>query len=118
MTQAGETDGRRLVREKKPKNKKEFLEMLEETVSENSLGRMEEVKKGKRGLVDTVLRVYACPFASGAPNVNHNLCDYTRGLIRGAFAEFKGAETVSVKEVKCWGKGDPYCEFEVYSLSA
>ncbi len=118
MTQAGEKEGRRLVKEKKPKNKKELLKLVKKFLEENSFGKMEEVKEEKRRLVDVILRVTSCAFASGAPNINEAICDFTRGVIRGAFAEFKGAETVSVKETRCWAKGDAYCEFEVYSLAA
>ncbi len=116
MTQAGETVGRKLVKQKNPKNRAMLVKEIKEYVEKEGFGRIEEGEKRK--LVDIVFKVYGCPFAAGAPNINKKVCNFTRGILRGAFAEFKGAETISVKETKCWAKGDPYCEFEVYSLAA
>ncbi len=117
-TQAGELVGRRIVRVNSPSSKEELLKLIKRVFLEKGLGVVEEMKPEKSAItIEAVLRVKECAFCSGVAPVNKKLCNFSRGLIRGAFAEFKKMESVTVNETKCWGMGDDYCEFEVYSLA-
>jgi predicted hydrocarbon binding protein len=58
------------------------------------------------------LRIYELANSVGAINIGETLCHYTAGEIAGTIEAMIGSAT-SVKEVKCLGLGDAYCEFEI-----
>ncbi|MDY6964645.1 MAG: NAD-binding protein [Halobacteriota archaeon] len=59
-----------------------------------------------------VIRLDECIFCAGLEDVGKTLCDFDSGLIAGVLQRKLG-KIVSVEEVKCWGKGDDTCEFEI-----
>ncbi|MCD6523105.1 MAG: hypothetical protein J7K68_05115 [Candidatus Diapherotrites archaeon] len=112
--QAGENIGRRLVRIYKPKNTDELADAIVKYFKEQKIGIVTyKTKKDEKesNMKMYTFRVDECAVASGIPLVNKPVCHITRGLIRGAFCQFLELENVAVKETKCWGLGDTYCEF-------
>ena len=116
-TQAGESHGRELGRG--VASKEELLQKLAAHLEENKIGRMELAKPaaGKAASPEAVALVYESAFSYGIPFINRPVCNFLRGLFRGAFASFYSSENVSVHETKCWGLGDLHCEFEIYLFS-
>jgi len=65
----------------------------------------------KRGVC--VFRVYECISCSGLPRsdgVGDTICEWEAGIIESIMERVFRARPV-VQEVKCWVKGDSYCEF-------
>ena len=69
-------------------------------------------------------KVYNSALTSSVPNISKNLCFFEEGFIegylqgvislRGFFlAHFKNIRKVEVKETKCQGKGDKFCQFTI-----
>ncbi len=117
-TQAGEQIGRKAVKIKKPQSKEELIRLLKKLFDDLGLGKLSTVEREKGSVtLEAVFRVDDCALCSGVAPVNKKLCNLTRALLRGAFAEFKHMESITANETKCWGMGDTYCEFEVYSLA-
>lgn len=116
-TQAGENHGRELARGLG--SKEELLKKLAGHIEEKRLGRAEFRKPAevKAATPEAVAIVYESAFSYGIPPVNKPVCNFLRGLFRGAFASFYNSENVSVHETKCWGLGDTHCEFEIYLFS-
>ena len=61
------------------------------------------------------LRIYELANSAGAINIGETLCHFTAGEIAGTIEAMIGSAT-SVKETKCKGLGDDYCEFEIEVL--
>jgi len=117
-TRAGESIGREYVKKGNVNSKAELSSLLVKIFTDLKIGDLKEVKPEKRSVaLESVFILYDSVFSAGIPNINKKVDNFARGLIRGAFAEFKGMESISVNEVKCWGMGDTYCQFEVYSLA-
>lgn len=117
-SKAGETMGRDYIRAKKPTKKPELISSLKSLFKETKLGEIEEIKPERSSAtIECALRLHNSAFSAGIPNINAKVDNFARGVIRGAFVEFKKMESISVNETKCWGEGDTYCEFEVYSLA-
>jgi hypothetical protein len=119
-TQAGEILGRKFVSKTDFKNTDQLIKGMVEYFLENKLGKLVNVSKAEemKGVPrDATLRVYECAFCAGMPPVNRHVCNFDRGFLRGAFAVWKNTETVTVKETRCWGMGDSFCEFDIYTLS-
>lgn len=116
-TQAGENHGRELGHGMA--SREELLEKLAKNIEEKRLGRVEfkKVKESKAVAPEAVAIVYESAFSYGIPPVNKPVCNFLRGMLRGAFASFYNSENVSVHETKCWGLGDTHCEFEIYLFS-
>jgi predicted hydrocarbon binding protein len=60
----------------------------------------------------TNLRVEECAACSGMPPAGTDHCHYISGLFTGLFQSL-GHTNVRTNEVKCWVKGDRFCEFQV-----
>ncbi len=93
---------------------------------------IEAFKGGKVevGISDTkkqaTLKISSCYLGHNTPNTDQSLCYFEEGFIEGyiegaikkigtlAVAEKEnGVTNVNVNEVKCCGKGDEICEFEI-----
>lgn len=59
-----------------------------------------------------VLRIMECFDCMSMPNIGRTLCYFDAGIFAGALEKNLG-EKYSVREVKCWGTGYEYCEFEI-----
>ena len=83
-------------------------------------GLSEEIIESKIGIPEIInvkdnfakLRFKECVFSAGLENVDRTLCDFNSGLIAGVL-ERKMGKIVKVEEVRCWGKGDGICEFDI-----
>ncbi len=90
------------------KNIEEVLESLKSFWEGFKLGKLEIVEVGKK----SIIRVKDCYQCMEMPNIGKPLCPTDEGLIQGII-EAKLGGKYSVKEVKCWGTGYNFCEFEI-----
>ncbi len=117
-TQAGETIARKIIKQKKPTSKQELIKLIKDSLLKMKIGIVEEINPSKKtATLETVLRIKEEAFTVGAYPFGKKAANFSRGFIRGAFAEFKRMESVTVNQTKGWEVGDSYCEFEVYSLA-
>lgn len=58
------------------------------------------------------LQVDECVSCAGIPDVGEPVCHFEGGMIAGIVENFTNTQVRS-KEIKCWGKGDEACVFEV-----
>lgn len=69
-------------------------------------------------------KVYNSSLTSSVPNISQNLCLFREGFIEGylggiiavrgsLLAFFKNVNKAEVKETKCHGKGDKFCQFTI-----
>ena len=63
---------------------------------------------GEKGEITIFENVYA----AGAGNVGEHFCDFTAGYINGRL-QLLMVDEILVREIACYGSGDPYCKFEV-----
>ncbi len=89
----------------------EILENISVVWKDLSLGEMEILRVEPDSAVARVKECYQC---ANFPNVGRPLCPLDEGIIAGILEKLTGKK-YSVKEVKCWGTGYPYCEFEIKS---
>lgn len=75
----------------------------------------EELGLGKTSCSRDVLTVEECYFCSGLPKVGYTYCRFDEGFIAGFLTKSKGKE-YKVKEVKCWGLGNEFCEFKAKKI--
>lgn len=116
-TQAGEIAGRAFGF--KAKSKSELEQLLIKAIRDEGLGivSLEKVDKEKTERTPyAVFRVLQSAFAYGAPATGRALCNYIRGMIRGAYCSYINGENINVIESRCWGLGDVFCEFRVYLI--
>ena len=81
-------------------------------------------KKLRLGIVEVVgkkeqiitIRVFECYDCAYMPNVGKALCFFDAGIIAGIL-DTKLEGRYSVEEVKCWGTGYTFCEFEIKPLT-
>lgn len=60
-----------------------------------------------------VFRWFDCLTCSGLPDVGRPLCYLEAGILAGAVQRACG-QWVRVRETRCWGLGDSFCEMRVY----
>ncbi len=101
--------GRALIETDNSNNLDQFLTSLAELYKESEIGILSVIKKSDEFLV---IRMDECISSAGMLNVGRAICYFEAGIIAGALEVFLGSY-VDVEEVKCWGKGDEYCEFEI-----
>ena len=101
--------GRALIETDNSNNLDQFLTSLAEIYKELEIGILSVTKKSEEFLV---IRMDEGISSAGMLNVDKVICYFEAGIIAGALEVFLGSY-VDVEEVKCWGKGDEYCEFEV-----
>lgn len=98
------------------------LDMRKETPDEDEVlsGFLHELRLANVGLGAVVqkgngrtnIRVEECAACSGMTPKGHAQCHYLTGLFNGLFQAL-GKKDVETREVKCWVKGDTFCEFQV-----
>jgi predicted hydrocarbon binding protein len=109
--QAGENIGRKIARS--VKDQKQLFDSVFNYMKGHGIG-VASVRAEKDPLSGGdmwLVRVDECVFAAGITPINVTVCHFVRGLVRGAIAAFMELENVEVKEERCWGIGDTYCEF-------
>jgi hypothetical protein len=72
------------------------------------LGEIEIIEKND----NVVLRVVECFDCVTMPDIGKNLCFFDAGIFAGTLEKILQRK-YSVREVKCWGTGYEYCEFEI-----
>ena len=90
----------------------EVVKGLADYWKRTGLGEIGVVKKNEI----LVLRIMECFDCVSMPNVGKTLCYFDAGIFSGTLEKNLG-EKYSVRELKCWGTGYEYCEFEVTSTT-
>lgn len=119
-TRAGDKRGRAMVRRASPKKEQELLPMIKKYIESNKIASVEyKPSKGeaKAGIREAIVTLFECSSAVGLPCIGRALCHFERGFIRGTYCQFRGLENIAVNELKCWGLGDTYCEFEIITYT-
>jgi predicted hydrocarbon binding protein len=98
-----------LIGEEKVNNKL-LLSTYARGFSQAGFGRI-EVCEFKPEKAEMTIRVWNNFFAE-IRNEKSTYCSYMAGLMSGLYEELLRV-TPNVREVKCIGKGDPYCEFHL-----
>ena len=90
-------------------------ETLEEVISglsgywrRTGLGDIEVVDRNEA----LVMRIKECFDCVSMPNIGKNLCYFDAGIFAGTLEKNLGKK-YAVRELKCWGTGYEYCEFEI-----
>ncbi len=83
----------------------------DEDVSVEKLAELwEKLGLGKTSCTRKSLTVEDCYFCSGLPKTGYTYCKFDEGFIAGYLSK---VGSFRVREVKCWGLGDEFCEFEI-----
>ncbi|MFV2015995.1 MAG: V4R domain-containing protein, partial [Candidatus Heimdallarchaeota archaeon] len=99
-----------------PTKFRDILEGLQELYSANSLGL--PLYLASKSLIQPVndnkaiLTVYDSAFSAQMPPIGQPVCYLIAGEISGLVETTLG-ENVSVVETRCFGLGDPFCQFEI-----
>jgi|Deesub1362A_J573_1020465.scaffolds.fasta_scaffold00160_4 hypothetical protein len=87
---------------------KDILTGLSKVWEEFKLGNVEIVSLGNPSIV----RVTNCYECAKMPDIGKTFCALDEGIIAGTLDRITGKK-YEVKEVKCWGTGYTFCEFEI-----
>jgi predicted hydrocarbon binding protein len=118
MFSAGEKIGRGLVKNRTINDPRIFMEVLKDHMEREKLGEISYESVAAKDTpmtdypVELVVKIFNSPLtelqSQGKPH-----CSFIRGILRGAYSEFKDWRDVSVSEIKCTGAGSDHCEFEI-----
>lgn len=113
--QAGEDIARELISSSHLKDLKALNNLIGEYIQKENIGITSfGIEQDPASQYDIqIIRVDQCAICSGTPVVNEPLCHFLRGFIRGAYSAYLELENIAVKETRCWGFGDTYCEFKM-----
>jgi len=89
----------------------EFVKQVSKLLVDLTIGVLSVVKADVNA-GQFVLRVDECVSCSGTPNIGNPICFFEGGVISGLMKHFLQKENV-VKETKCFGLGDQFCEFDI-----
>jgi predicted hydrocarbon binding protein len=118
MFAAGEKIGKGMVQNRELNDPKIFIEVLKDHMEREKLGEISYEIAPKTNVpageypVDIIVRVFNSPLAQ-LPGQGKPQCSFIRGVLRGAYSEFKQWRDVSVTEVKCVACSKDHCEFEI-----
>ncbi len=118
MYSAGEKIGRNMVKNRNLNDPRVLMDVLKEHMEKESLGEityepvMSKSDPVSNYPVEMKVKIYNTPL-SQLPSKGETHCSFIRGILRGAYSEFKDWKDISVTETKCVGKGDDHCEFEI-----
>jgi len=119
---AGMKFGKRLGEMSSSRELSLILEEIKKIVEELKEGEVEFKILDKENTAQ--FKIYNSALTSSVPNISQNLCFFKEGFIegylqgvislRGLFlSHFKNISKVEVKETKCQGKGDKFCQFTI-----
>ncbi|PIZ55758.1 hypothetical protein COY23_04235 [bacterium (Candidatus Torokbacteria) CG_4_10_14_0_2_um_filter_35_8] len=119
---AGMKFGRRLGEISSSSELSLILEEIKKIIEELKEGEVELEISAKKNIAQ--LRIYESSLVSSVPNVSQSLCFFKEGFIegylegvivvRGSFlSHFRKVVKVEVKETKCQGRGDNFCQFTI-----
>ncbi|MDR1066829.1 MAG: 4-vinyl reductase [Clostridiales bacterium] len=112
VRQAGFESGRLTAEQHLDKNKEkeEFLQDVQELLSEMKIGIL-RVEKFNLEENEILLSVYEDLDCSGMPVTDDRICVYDEGFIAGLMTFYTGSE-FTVREIDCWSSGDRVCRFK------
>ncbi|MFH1447655.1 MAG: V4R domain-containing protein [Candidatus Micrarchaeota archaeon] len=118
MFAAGERIGRTMVKNRTINDPRILMDVLKDHMEKEGLGDISYESVLPRNdpasnyPVEMKVKIYNSPLtelkSKGIPQ-----CSFIRGILRGAYCEFKDWRDVSVTEVKCVAVESDYCEFEI-----
>jgi hypothetical protein len=86
----------------------EVIKGLSDYWGRTGLGDIEVVDRDEA----LVMRIRECFDCVSMPDIGKTLCYFDAGIFSGAL-EKKLGRKYAVRELKCWGSGYEYCEFEI-----
>ena len=110
LLEASREAGRHIVTGKKGKVSKDSMSAYVNRFARNGLGKI-EISEFKPEEASMTFRVWNNIFA-GMRHGKSTYCSYIEGLLSGWYEGLLHASP-TVKETKCSGHGDPYCEFRL-----
>jgi len=119
---AGMKFGRRLGEMSSSKELSSVLEEIKKVVEELKEGEVKFEVSEKKDIAQ--FKIYNSSLTNSVPNISQNLCLFREGFIEGYLGGiiavrssllvfFKNINRVEVKETKCQGKGDKFCQFTI-----
>lgn len=119
---AGMKFGRRLGEMSSSKELSSVLEEIKKVVEELKEGEVKFEVSEKKNIAQ--FKIYNSSLTNSVPNISQNLCFFREGFIEGYLGGiiavrssllvfFKNIKRVEVKETKCQGKGDKFCQFTI-----
>jgi predicted hydrocarbon binding protein len=119
---AGMKFGRRLGENSETKELSSLLRELKKLIESLKAGKIEV--KLQALSKKAFLTIYESALSAGVPNISQNLCFFEEGFIEGyldgviakqgsLIGGFENITEVEVRETKCQGKGDPFCQFTI-----
>ena len=119
---AGMKFGKRLGEMSSSKELSSVLKEIKKIIEELKEGEVELELSGEKNIPQ--LKIYNSSLTNSVPNISQNLCFFKEGLIEGylegviavrglLLVSFKNINRVEVKETKCQGKGDKFCQFTI-----
>jgi len=119
---AGMKFGRRLGEMSSSKELSSVLEEIKKVVEELKEGEVKFEVSEKKNIAQ--FKIYNSSLTNSVPNISQNLCLFREGFIEGYLGGiiavrssllvfFKNINRVEVKETKCQGKGDKFCQFTI-----
>lgn len=95
-----------------PKTKEELVELLFSCVKAIGWGLIKTYSLDLNRIYGTIRSIDNIEGTLRKNKGSEPICHWTRGFLAGYLSAATGKE-VEVKEVKCMGKGDEFCEFEI-----
>lgn len=119
---AGMKFGRRLGEMSSSRELSLVLKEIKKIIEELKEGEVEFEVSEKKNIAQ--FKVYNSSLTNSVPNISQNICFFREGFIEGylggiiavrgsLLAFFKNISKVEVKETKCQGKGDKFCQFTI-----
>lgn len=119
---AGMKFGRRLGEMSSSKELSSVLEEIKKVVEGLKEGEVKFEVSEKKNIAQ--FKIYNSSLTNSVPNISQNLCFFREGFIEGYLGGiiavrssllvfFKNINRVEVKETKCQGKGDKFCQFTI-----
>lgn len=119
---AGMKFGKRLGEMSSSRELSSVLKEIKKIIEELKEGEVEFELSGEKNIAQ--FKIYNSSLTNSVPNISQNLCFFKEGFIEGylggiialrgsLLVSFKNINKVEVKETKCQGKGDKFCQFTI-----
>ena len=109
---SGENFARYYRKKFNPKTKEELAELLFSCVKAIGWGQIKTHSLDLKRIYGRIRSVDNIEAATRKNKGTEPICHWTRGFLAGYLSATTGKD-VEVREVKCMGKGDDFCEFEI-----
>ncbi len=107
LRNAGIKVGNTFYKKLKNPDLNEFIDNLARFWETNQLGRIEI-----KSIDPLIIQLYDCFECEDLPKIGRTACSFDSGILEAIFSRYF-QEHVEVTEVKCYAKGDDYCQFMV-----